>query len=59
MTGGSGGAYLEILSQAPERFANVATLFEEGGDPRSCWCTWRVASGLFVASQALSQRARR
>ena len=31
---------MEILPLAPERFADLAALFEEGGDPKWCWCTY-------------------
>jgi len=31
---------LEIRPLAPERFSDLATLFEEGGDPKWCWCTF-------------------
>ncbi len=31
---------VEILPLTPERFPDLATLFEQGGDPKWCWCTW-------------------
>ena len=31
---------LEIHPLTPERFADLAALFEEGGDPKWCWCTY-------------------
>ena len=33
-------ATLEIRSLSPDRFTDVASLFEEGGDPRWCWCVF-------------------
>ena len=36
---------VEIAPLTPERWDDVATLFGEGGDPRTCWCMfWRVRS---------------
>ena len=31
---------LEILPLTPERFPDLAVLFEEGGDPKWCWCAY-------------------
>ncbi len=31
---------LDIVPLTPERFADLAALFEEGGDPKWCWCTY-------------------
>jgi len=31
---------LEIVPVTPARFADLAALFEEGGDPKWCWCTY-------------------
>jgi len=31
---------LDIEPLAPERFPDLAALFEEGGDPKWCWCTY-------------------
>lgn len=31
---------IEILPLTPNRFADLATLFEAGGDPRWCWCSY-------------------
>lgn len=31
---------LEIVPLTPDRFGDLAALFEEGGDPKSCWCTY-------------------
>jgi GNAT superfamily N-acetyltransferase len=34
---------LEILPLTPDRWDDVAALFGEGGDPKSCWCMyWRL-----------------
>jgi GNAT superfamily N-acetyltransferase len=30
----------EIHPLTPKRFSDLAALFEEGGDPRWCWCTY-------------------
>ncbi len=32
------GARVTIEPLTPDRFAGLATLFEEGGDPKWCWC---------------------
>lgn len=31
---------LTVVPLTPDRFADVASLFEEGGDPRWCWCAY-------------------
>lgn len=31
---------LEVHPLTPERFADLAALFEEGGDPKWCWCVF-------------------
>lgn len=33
------GSGLTILPLTPERMDDLATLFEQGGDPKWCWCT--------------------
>jgi GNAT superfamily N-acetyltransferase len=33
-------AAIEIHPLTPERFADLAALFEEGGDPKWCWCVF-------------------
>jgi len=36
---------VEIVPLTSDRWDDVATLFGEGGDPRTCWCMyWRVRS---------------
>jgi GNAT superfamily N-acetyltransferase len=38
-------AAVEILPLTAERWDDVATLFGEGGDPKTCWCMfWRLRS---------------
>jgi GNAT superfamily N-acetyltransferase len=38
-------APLEIVPLTPDRWNDVAALFEEGGDPKTCWCMfWRLRS---------------
>jgi GNAT superfamily N-acetyltransferase len=31
---------LSIVPLTPERLDDLATLFDQGGDPKSCWCAW-------------------
>jgi GNAT superfamily N-acetyltransferase len=31
---------LDVQPLTPDRFADLAALFEEGGDPKWCWCTF-------------------
>jgi GNAT superfamily N-acetyltransferase len=36
---------LEIVPLTPDRWDDVAALFGEGGDPKTCWCMyWRLRS---------------
>jgi GNAT superfamily N-acetyltransferase len=36
---------LEIVPLTPDRWDDVAALFGEGGDPKTCWCMyWRIRS---------------
>ena len=42
----------------PERFADLAALFEEGGDPRWCWCQFYRVRNLDWTSKAAVNRAR-
>ena len=38
-------APLEIVPLTPDRWDDVAALFSEGGDPKTCWCMfWRLRS---------------
>ncbi len=49
---------LEIVPLTPDRFADLAALFEEGGDPRWCWCTYfRVRGRDWTNSTADGNRA--
>ena len=36
---------IDVLPLTPARFADLAALFEEGGDPRWCWCTYFRSRG--------------
>jgi GNAT superfamily N-acetyltransferase len=36
---------LEIVPLTPARFGDLAALFEEGGDPKWCWCTYYRVRG--------------
>jgi GNAT superfamily N-acetyltransferase len=38
-------AIIDVLPLTPERFPDLAALFEEGGDPKWCWCTYFHARG--------------
>jgi len=31
---------VDVLPLTPERFGDLAALFEEGGDPKWCWCVY-------------------
>jgi GNAT superfamily N-acetyltransferase len=31
---------IEIHPLTPARLADLATLFDQGGDPKTCWCSW-------------------
>jgi GNAT superfamily N-acetyltransferase len=46
VTTSSGAAdTLDIVPLTPDRWDDVAALFGEGGDPKSCWCMfWRLRS---------------
>ena len=49
---------LQILPLTAERFADVATLFEQGGDPKWCWCSYyRLRSVDFSSGSRASNRA--
>jgi GNAT superfamily N-acetyltransferase len=39
----------------PERFADLAALFEEGGDPKWCWCTYVRFRGRDWSNSTASQ----
>jgi GNAT superfamily N-acetyltransferase len=49
---------LTILPLTADRFADLARLFEEGGDPKWCWCTYfRVRGRSWANATAASNRA--
>ena len=49
---------LAVLPLTPERFPELAALFEEGGDPKWCWCTYfRVRGRDWSNSTAAGNRA--
>jgi hypothetical protein len=33
---------LDVQPLTPQRFGDLALLFEEGGDPKWCWCQWHA-----------------
>ena len=49
---------LDIRPLTSDRFADLAALFEEGGDPKWCWCTYfRVRGRDWSNSTAAGNRA--
>ena len=49
---------LEIQSLTPDRIADLATLFGQGGDPKWCWCAWyRLRNVDFASATAADNRA--
>lgn len=49
---------LTILPLTADRFADLARLFEEGGDPKWCWCTYfRVRGRSWANATAAGNRA--
>jgi len=38
-----GAASVEIVPLTPDRWPDVAALFDEGGDPKSCSCMYWVS----------------
>ncbi len=54
----SGAQSLTILPLAADRFSDVAALFEEGGDPKWCWCTYfRFRGTSFSKASSKDHRA--
>ena len=52
------GPPLDVRPLTPERFQDLAALFEEGGDPKWCWCTYfRVRGRDWTNSTAAGNRA--
>ena len=49
---------LDIQPLTPDRLPDLATLFEQGGDPKWCWCTYfRVRGRDWTNSTAAENRA--
>lgn len=49
---------LAIVPLTADRFGDLARLFEEGGDPKWCWCTYfRVRGRSWANATAASNRA--
>ncbi len=49
---------LAVVALTPERFPDLAALFEEGGDPKWCWCTYfRFRGRDWTNSTAAGNRA--
>ena len=49
---------LEIKPLTPDRLGDLASLFEQGGDPKWCWCAWYRVRGVdFASATAESNRA--
>lgn len=52
-------AELEIVPLTPDRWDDVAALFGEGGDPKTCWCMyWRVRGKDWSLGDPRSSRER-
>jgi GNAT superfamily N-acetyltransferase len=48
---------IEIHPLTPTRVPDLATLFDQGGDPKFCWCTWyRLRNVDFGTATAASNR---
>ncbi len=48
---------LAIEPLRPDRWSDLAALFEEGGDPKSCWCMfWRLRSKDFAVNRSAANR---
>ncbi|HEV8698307.1 MAG TPA: GNAT family N-acetyltransferase [Candidatus Limnocylindrales bacterium] len=51
-------APLDIQPLEPDGWNDLASLFEEGGDPKWCWCMyWRLRSKDFAVNRAAANRA--
>jgi GNAT superfamily N-acetyltransferase len=49
---------IDVRPLTPDRFADLAALFEEGGDPKWCWCMYfRVRGRDWTNSHAATNRA--
>ena len=51
-------APVDVHPLIPDRFADLAALFEEGGDPKWCWCQFYRVRNLDWTSDAGANRAR-
>src|SRR4051812_14896900 len=50
-------ADLDIRPLTPERFPDLAALFEQGGDPKWCWCSYfRIRGVDFSAGSGARHR---
>ncbi|HEV8698800.1 MAG TPA: GNAT family N-acetyltransferase [Candidatus Limnocylindrales bacterium] len=48
---------LDVQPLTPDRIADLATLFDQGGDPRWCWCAYfRVRGASFSGSGVMRHR---
>jgi GNAT superfamily N-acetyltransferase len=49
---------LTIMPLTADRLADLATLFDQGGDPKWCWCAWyRVANRTWTNAKPPQNRA--
>jgi GNAT superfamily N-acetyltransferase len=49
---------LTIEPLTAERFGDLASLFDQGGDPKHCWCTWyRLPNQAYSKSTTADRRA--
>lgn len=49
---------LEFHPLTPKRLPDLASLFEQGGDPKGCWCAWfRVRGMSFTKASPADNRA--
>jgi len=49
---------IDIQPLTPDRLSDLATLFDQGGDPKWCWCTWfRFRGRDFTNSTGAQNRA--
>jgi GNAT superfamily N-acetyltransferase len=50
---------IEIVELSPDRWDDIAALFGEGGDPKTCWCMfWRLRSRDWSFANAGESRER-
>jgi GNAT superfamily N-acetyltransferase len=53
----SGAAELDVRPLTTERFADLAQLFNEGGDPKWCWCQyWRKPGSSWTSTTPAQNR---